>query len=280
MFIFGKTLIVLIDAQDLRRIAFTNLFSSLLCGKNVLLLDCNSVDAVKTRENFPISLENTAPLFILNAGAVGLSDARIAADIADLRALMPRCLVLVMLDAGWNGEIEAALAMGINGVVCMSMPPQNVVAAIEIALMGATFFPSVNPAGRASSGNMPPKGDDQVGNTPPDLPHLGQAAATRASSMAAIDEKLLAKEEISHPGSDQIPLSRRQIEVLKTLQSGLSNKEIARTLGLSEATIKIHVRHLMRKFGVVNRTQVAVLSRHGGSFGPATTLPLGNVPSL
>lgn len=280
MFIFGKTLIVLIDAQDLRRIAFTNLFSSLLCGKNVLLLDCNSVDAVKSRENFPISLENTAPLFILNAGAVGLSDARIAADIADLRALMPRCLVLVMLDAGWNGEIEAALAMGINGVVCMSMPPQNVVAAIEIALMGATFFPSVNPAGRASSGSMPPKGDDQVGNAPPDLPHLGQAAATRASSMAAIDETLLAKEEISHPGSDQIPLSRRQIEVLKTLQSGLSNKEIARTLGLSEATIKIHVRHLMRKFGVVNRTQVAVLSRHGGSFGPATTLPLGNVPSL
>lgn len=280
MLIFGKTLIVLIDAQELRRHAFTTFFSSLLSGKNVLLLDCNSVDAIKCRENFPIPLENTAPLFILNAGAFGLSDTRIARDIASLRAMMPRCLVLVMLDADWNGEIEVALALGINGVVSMSMPPQSVVSAIDIALMGATFFPRVTSAGRALRDSMTPMVDYQGEGERRELNSLGIAPETRPPSRAKVDEKQMAKDGISTSGSDQIPLSRRQIEVLKTLQSGLSNKEIARTLGLSEATIKIHVRHLMRKFGVVNRTQVAVLSRQSGGLIPATNLPLRNVPSL
>jgi DNA-binding NarL/FixJ family response regulator len=48
--------------------------------------------------------------------------------------------------------------------------------------------------------------------------------------------------------------------VLGGLRQGLSNKQIARELGLCEPTIKVHVRHIMRKLGVTNRTQVALLS--------------------
>lgn len=42
------------------------------------------------------------------------------------------------------------------------------------------------------------------------------------------------------------------------LSQGLSNKEIARQMGLEETTIKLHVKRLISKLGVSNRTQVAV----------------------
>jgi ATP/maltotriose-dependent transcriptional regulator MalT len=57
------------------------------------------------------------------------------------------------------------------------------------------------------------------------------------------------------PGST---LSRRETEVLGLLRAGLSNREIARTLWISESTAKVHVRHILSKLGVRTRTQAAV----------------------
>lgn len=59
-------------------------------------------------------------------------------------------------------------------------------------------------------------------------------------------------------------LSERQGEVLTRVVAGLSNKEIARQLGLSEVTIKIHVAALCRKFEVANRTQLATGALRAG----------------
>ena len=50
----------------------------------------------------------------------------------------------------------------------------------------------------------------------------------------------------------------RQQEVMRHLRKGLSNKSIARRMMISEATVKIHIRHIMRKLGAHNRTQVAL----------------------
>lgn len=52
----------------------------------------------------------------------------------------------------------------------------------------------------------------------------------------------------------------RQASVLECLQQGKSNKVIAFELDMKESTVKVHVRHLMRKFGVHNRTEVAVMA--------------------
>lgn len=52
----------------------------------------------------------------------------------------------------------------------------------------------------------------------------------------------------------------RQQEVMRHLREGLSNKSIARRMMISEATVKIHIRHIMRRMGVHNRTQVALHS--------------------
>jgi DNA-binding NarL/FixJ family response regulator len=55
-----------------------------------------------------------------------------------------------------------------------------------------------------------------------------------------------------------VPLTKRESEVLKQLAFGLTNKEIAQALGISYETVKEHVQHILRKIGVSDRTQAAV----------------------
>ncbi|MDX1962456.1 MAG: response regulator transcription factor [Pirellulales bacterium] len=55
-----------------------------------------------------------------------------------------------------------------------------------------------------------------------------------------------------------IPLTSREIEVLKQIAFGLTNKEIGRALNISYETVKEHVQNLLRKIGVADRTQAAV----------------------
>ena len=56
----------------------------------------------------------------------------------------------------------------------------------------------------------------------------------------------------------EVPLTKRESEVLKQLALGLSNKEIAQALTISYETVKEHVQHILRKVGVSDRTQAAV----------------------
>jgi DNA-binding NarL/FixJ family response regulator len=52
-------------------------------------------------------------------------------------------------------------------------------------------------------------------------------------------------------------LTARQVHVMELLQLGKANKIIAFDLGMSESTVKVHVRNIMRKMGATNRTQAA-----------------------
>ncbi len=52
----------------------------------------------------------------------------------------------------------------------------------------------------------------------------------------------------------------RQLDVLRQLKQGRSNKEIARELGLSEGTVKIHLAAIFRLLGARNRTEAVVLA--------------------
>jgi two-component system, NarL family, nitrate/nitrite response regulator NarL len=61
-------------------------------------------------------------------------------------------------------------------------------------------------------------------------------------------------------------LTDRQRDVFQLLLAGHSNKEIARSLGVLEVTVKVHVRAIMQKLGVKNRTQVAVAAARAGCF--------------
>lgn len=66
------------------------------------------------------------------------------------------------------------------------------------------------------------------------------------------------------PGSaaaNEAGLSARERQTLEQLCLGLTNKQIARNLGLQEVTVKLHVKNLMAKLGVSNRTQAALLAK-------------------
>jgi DNA-binding NarL/FixJ family response regulator len=56
-------------------------------------------------------------------------------------------------------------------------------------------------------------------------------------------------------------LTERQLMVVGALCQGMANKQIAYKLSMSEHTVKVHLRHIMRKLNARNRTEVAILSK-------------------
>ncbi|WP_299611556.1 response regulator transcription factor [uncultured Tateyamaria sp.] len=63
------------------------------------------------------------------------------------------------------------------------------------------------------------------------------------------------------PSATFANLSDREMQTLEQLCIGLSNKEIARNLGVQEVTVKLHVKNVLAKLGVSNRTQAALLAK-------------------
>jgi DNA-binding NarL/FixJ family response regulator len=61
-----------------------------------------------------------------------------------------------------------------------------------------------------------------------------------------------------------MPLSPREMEILRLITRGLSNKEIAYTLGISHQTVKNHMTSILRKLDVEDRTQAAVFALRRG----------------
>jgi two-component system nitrate/nitrite response regulator NarL len=59
-------------------------------------------------------------------------------------------------------------------------------------------------------------------------------------------------------------LSPREQDILREVARGASNKEIARTLGIAETTVKIHVQHILRKLELSSRVQAAVWATEHG----------------
>jgi DNA-binding NarL/FixJ family response regulator len=78
------------------------------------------------------------------------------------------------------------------------------------------------------------------------------------------EEMEKARHLYSEPGSPFHPLSDREMEVLTCVVKGMSNKEIASSLGISHQTVKNHVTSILRKFGVEDRTQAVVYALKRG----------------
>ena len=99
-----------------------------------------------------------------------------------------------------------------------------------------------------------------------DAPREELYEAVRASSQGkalfapAVADKLMRR--IREPRRET--LSHREIEVLGFVRRGLSNKEIARSLHVSEATIKTHLIHAFKKLGVEDRTAAVTVALERG----------------
>ena len=62
----------------------------------------------------------------------------------------------------------------------------------------------------------------------------------------------------------RIDLTNREVEVLRLAAKGLRNREIARAIGRTEATVKVHLKHVMAKLGVQDRTEAVTLALQRG----------------
>jgi two-component system response regulator DegU len=85
-----------------------------------------------------------------------------------------------------------------------------------------------------------------------------QFATWLAKEFQSMDAGWKAPEELF------MPLSPREMEILRLITKGMSNKEIAHHLGISHQTVKNHMTSILRKLSVNDRTQAAVYALRRG----------------
>lgn len=98
--------------------------------------------------------------------------------------------------------------------------------------------------------------------------------STAASEMMAALRTLLTSEGALGEGESDdeaevdTKLSKRQQQLIVMLDEGLSNRDIAERLGISEHTVKVHLWRLFRRLGVKSRTQTLYFARTHGLLNP------------
>lgn len=149
-----------------------------------------------------------------------------------LRDAAPNACVLVLTVSEDDADLGAALQAGAAGYLLKNMEGEELAAAIVRAMQGESV---IAPAMTAK---------------------LFAAYRSAASSP---------KPEISPaPASPTDALSPREMEILRGIARGESNKEIARALGIAETTVKVHVQSVLRKLDVSSRVQAAVYASSRG----------------
>jgi two-component system nitrate/nitrite response regulator NarL len=107
-----------------------------------------------------------------------------------------------------------------------------------------------------------------AGFVPKTLPAKSMINAVKFMAMGEqfvpVDFMTGAEDDAVHPIAKK--LTPRELQVLKGLTEGKANKQIARDLEISEATIKLHMKTLYRKLEAANRTQAALIAREAGLF--------------
>lgn len=180
-----------------------------------------------------------ASLAVLNVGFSLLSDPWVSREIESLLARLPGCPVVILSNSEDTGQVSKALACGVRGYIPTTLSPRVAIEAIRLVHAGGTFIP-------ASVLDHADKGHRQA---EADSPEAARSACSDAESDGGASVQAA-----SLPG-----LTPRQSEVLQLLCEGQPNKNIAFALGMQEGTVKVHVRQIMKKMRVTNRTQVAFL---------------------
>ena len=136
---------------------------------------------------------------------------------------------IALLGHHWHPpEIAAAFSAGANAYFVEAMASNEFVRAIELIMLG-------------NQAVLP------IELRPSPIEREGQSEVYFLKPLEADQCKLVG-----------VHLSPREISILRCLVRGVSNKLIAREIKISEATVKVHVKAILRKIGCANRTQAAV----------------------
>ncbi|MES9973854.1 two-component system response regulator NarL [Candidatus Thiodiazotropha sp. LNASS1] len=127
---------------------------------------------------------------------------------------------VLMLTVSDNEEdVLTALRLGADGYLLKDMEPEDILKSIRKAVKGSLVISD----------------------------HLTQLLAKALRE----DDKLKVKDPITS-------LTAREKEILQCIAQGQSNKQIANVLNISEGTVKVHVKHLLKKLNLHSRTEAAV----------------------
>lgn len=153
----------------------------------------------------------------------------------------PTGRVAVLADEYRRNDLVSAYRAGANACFVKAMSCGGFIKALEMIMLGETVLPPEL---------LPFIGDNEGDHEHPPAP-----------SRAAI-----APDAPSPIGLDAVPrLSAREKCILRCVRDGESNKTIARKIDIAEATVKVHVKAILRKIRLSNRTQAAVWAMNNSS---------------
>jgi two-component system, NarL family, nitrate/nitrite response regulator NarL len=194
--------------------------------------------------------------------------------VAAIQREFPAIKVVLLTDCMTPAWLERATRSGAAGFLTQEISPEALKHSLNLVLTGEQIVPTATPReARVAPQAAPASLDDSAGDIlatlagrePPagcgggvtrfPLPHLAPAQSQRDD------------EDAANPGLAS--LSAREKQILDCLSRGLSNKLIARQLDMAEATVKVHVRTLLRKLKAKNRTQAAIWSLRSDAAVPA-----------
>ncbi|MEH2503079.1 DNA-binding NarL/FixJ family response regulator [Bradyrhizobium sp. AZCC 1578] len=174
-------------------------------------------------------------------------------EIQVLHTLRREAALAIISDDEHPATVVAAIRCGARGYFSNSMAPELALHALSFVLHGGTYFPAT--AILASQTFSPPEPEQQT-----QAPPLGPEDGPYDQQGPLFDGKAVSvQRDHGLNGARNAPeFTERQCAVLACLCQGDPNKVIGRKLGMTETTVKVHVREIMRKLGVSNRTQVAI----------------------
>lgn len=273
--------LIIIDKHAFRCELISGFFSRLIDEEEVSILQFSYVDELLDRKDLIDEIGDSAAI-TLSIGGASLSDNSIIKELVELKKVLGHCPLIIMADDTSELQVRLASEFGVSGLISTAMPPAEVIATCEFILRGGKYLPN----GHSHWHLRQPARDDKLPSINKVGHHVGSRRINDCEDVRVLDAQF---EPVSSPinmgqspqgfksaapGQQPPPvgklpkLTERQSEVIRGLMLGLSNKEIARELDLSDATVKVHIRNLMKKLGAANRTQLALI---GAKFAENTT---------
>ncbi len=178
--------------------------------------------------------------------------------------------VVVIGDCAEPQTVVAALHAGACGYLQEGMSCEALVKALDLVMQGETVVPAdiikglprerdvsfvaLPPAPRAAPAQTQVH-DDRAWSRVSEVPARFQSSGPKTARSEA--QPASARGSVPTGEKGQV-LSSREAEILQCLVRGASNKDIARNLDMAEATVKVHLKAILRKIRVKNRTQAAI----------------------
>jgi two-component system, NarL family, nitrate/nitrite response regulator NarL len=230
-------------------------FATVLIGKNVLLRE--GLSRILRTANFriqgavscaddpiPSTLQQHQPLFLIIR--TGDDSSSTVEQIELLRERYPNGRIAIVADHYRLNELVSAFRAGANGYLVAAMTTDAFIKSIELLMMDQIVI-------------FPPALLSFVRDT--EARPLGAAESRHESGRAILEEE----EDTAAKDATAPQLSPREKSILHYLIEGDTNKCIARKMDITEATVKVHVKAILRKIRVRNRTQAAIWAMNNGS---------------